>query len=195
MTHNRSFAMMLVPALALLPALTALACVGNSTSDTSEVGVIKEAIPAGGAHLVGTYDNSDNVTAGDLSRIVLKVDGTFHTETFVECIKAPCCPASQDGHYGLYRQDTTTYFELFDGVTGVFIDKFQYVLMGDYLNVRRLSSTADGRWLSMQRAPAAWCMTNNDCREQDLLPGPCAGEYVCQDANICNYHCGTPTQM
>jgi len=195
MLHIRPFALMLVPALALLPALSLVACGGDSTDDTSDVGVISEAIPADGSHFVGTYTNSDIMSSGDLSRIVLKKDGTFHTETFVECFKAPCHPISADGHFTLYRQDTVTYFQLYDASTGIEMGKYQYVLMGDFLNLRRLSATADGHWMPMMRSPAAWCMTNNDCAQQELLPGPCAGEYVCQTQNICNYHCGTPTQM
>jgi len=195
MLHIRPFALMLVPALALLPALSLVACVADSTDDESNVGVTSEAIPSNGVHFVGTYTNSDTMAPGDLSRIVLKKDGTFYTETFVQCFKAPCQPIAASGHYTLYRQDTITYFQLYDAAKGSPMGKFQYVLMGDFLNLRSLSETSDGHWMPMLRSPAAFCMINNDCAQQDLLPGPCAGEYVCQTENICNYHCGIPTEM
>jgi len=158
--------------------------------DDPAIGLVQEAIPSGDTHFVGTYTNSDYIQPGDPTMLVLKLDSTFHAETFVQCFKAPCDPIAEDGHYALLRQDTTTYIQLYVGVTKTPIAKYQYELRGDFLNLRLMSPAGDGSWIPMLRSPTAWCATNNDCAQQSLIPGPCAGQYLCEQGNICNYHCG-----
>jgi len=190
MLRLRPSSLLLVPVLALVPALTLFACAGESPEDDPAIGLVREPIPAGDNHFVGTYTNIVVPEPGDLTMIVLKKDGTFHAETFITCVKEPCYPIAEDGNYSLLRQRTTTYINLYLGGTDVLLAKYQYELHGDFLNLRLMSSTADGTWMSLQRSPTAWCATHNDCAQQDLIPGPCAGQYLCTSTNACSYHCG-----
>jgi hypothetical protein len=189
MLRLRHATLFLIPVLTLLPALTVTGCAGENTGDesTSEV---QEAIPIG-VHLVGTY-TGDSYQTGKFSQLVLKTDGTYHAMIFVNCVKAPCGDVEQDGRYHLFRRDTIAYFQTYDAL-GTVIARFQYALAGDTLNLRKLDPSAT--WTPMERSPTAWCATDQDCATQDLLPGPCAGQYRCDDNSACNYHCGTAPSL
>jgi hypothetical protein len=184
MLRRRPVPLFLIPILTLLPALTVAACVGGNTEDESTFEV-QEAIPIG-VHLVGTYTGNSH-QAGNFSQLVLKTDGTYHAMIFVICKKAPCPEVEQDGHYSLFQRDTIAYFQTYDA-SGTAIARVQYALNGDTLNLRKLEPSAT--WTPMERSPTAWCATDHDCATQDLLPGPCAGQYLCDDQSACNYHCG-----
>jgi len=172
-------------------ALALAACEGEKPIDET-TGAMQEAIPAPGVHLVGTYTNN-NHEIGSFSQLVLKTDGTFHAATAVVCFAAPCNDPEQDGRYTLFRRETVTFFELYPLRGDQSLGRYQYALQGDTLSLRKFTPSAS--WTPMQRSPAAWCATNHDCAVQDLLAGPCAGQYVCADRNICNYQCGAAPEV
>lgn len=184
--------------LFLVPVLTLTACGSDKPVDET-TGAVQEAIPTGGYHFVGTYANSSR-QVGSLSQLVLKTDGTFHSAKVVACITAPCNDIEQNGTYTLFRRDTFAYFELYERSSHTAVARYQYTLRGDTLNIRPLSiPTAPiaptATWISMQRAPAAWCAITSDCAQQDLTPGPCAGQYICTEKSICNYQCGAAPEI
>jgi len=182
--HRSYYFMFLVPALALL------ACGGEKSIDET-TDAVEEPIPVGGVHLVGTYTGETH-QAGNFSQLVLKTDGTYHAQMVVWCIIIPCNPVEEDGRYTLFRRDSLTYFQTYD-TSGTAIARYQYQLRGDTLNLRRLAPSAT--WTTMLRSPAAWCATNQDCALQDLVIGPCAGQYICTEGNICNWQCGPAPEL
>src|SRR6185503_20902798 len=110
--------------------------------------------------------------------------------TMVVCATTPCYPAQADGRYELFQNDAIKSLELYTPM-GEVASRYQYTLLGDTLRLLPLSSRRErAGWITMQRASAGWCAANIDCTQQNLLPGPCAGEYFCDTSkSICNYTC------
>lgn len=179
--------------LALVPALTLVACAAEKPSDDPSLGATEETIPSGDYHLAGTYIRASQ-HPGDLVRLVLKTDGTYHAETLLSCSPMGCVPGSTDGKYGLFQREQVTYFELYSTHGDVFA-RYQYNLEGEDLSLRQLDT--ESTWFTIRRSPAAWCAVTQDCALQELIPGPCAGQYLCESQkSLCNYHCGSepPTE-
>lgn len=185
MLGQRSFYM-----LFLLPALALPACGGEKPADEL-TGAAEEAMPAPGAHLAGTYTTTTR-KIGDFSQLVLKTDGTYHARVVVACMIAPCRDVEQDGRYTLLRRASLTYFQTYD-VTGALKARYQYMLEGDALSVRKLGSNET--FTRLMRSQAAWCAVTQDCALQDLQIGPCVGQYICMDTGVCNWRCGTAPEI
>jgi hypothetical protein len=182
--HRSYYFMFLVPALALL------ACGGEKPIDET-TGAVEEPIPVGGVHLAGTY-TGDSQQAGDFSQLVLKTDGTYHAKMVVWCFTLPCNPVEQDGRYTLFRRESLTYFQTYDA-SGTMNGRYQYLVRGDTLNLRNL--IASSTWTTMLRSPTAWCATSQDCALQELVIGPCAGQYICTEGSTCNWSCGPAPEV
>jgi len=176
--------------LCLVPALALLACGGEKPLDEI-TGAAEEAIPGGGYHLAGTYTGSSR-GVGDFSQLVLKTDGTYHARQVVACVTLPCRDVEQDGRFTLLRRETINYLQTYN-TTGEVNGRYQYILAGDTLSLRKLDSTAT--FTPMLRSPAAWCAVNQDCALQDLQIGPCAGQYICATTSVCTWQCGIAPEM
>jgi hypothetical protein len=177
--------------LFLLPALALPACGGEKPID-GPTGAVEEALPSGGPHLAGTY-MSDSKNVGSFSQLVLKTNGTFHAMMNSDCIGERCTSVEQNGRFVLYRKETITYFELYGATLRVPLGRYQYMLQGESLSVRKLGST--DIFTPMARSPAAWCAVTQDCALQDLQIGPCAGQYICTTANLCTWLCGPAPEI
>jgi hypothetical protein len=152
---------------------------------------MEEAVPSGGCHLAGTYTGSSR-KAGGLSRLVLKTDGTYRARQVVVCVAPPCRDVEQDGRFTLLRRDALTFLQTYDA-TGAVNGRYQYMLAGDTLSLRKLGAT--DTFTPMARSQAAWCAVTQDCALQDLQIGPCAGQYICTTTSLCNWQCGAAPEL
>lgn len=175
----------LVPAFAL----GLLSCVADP-SLMGEVDVMEDeaALVVPNPGLYGTFRIS-TVEPGQLTLLVLKTDGTYHTGKAIACFTTPCNPVQEDGRYLLgVSSDARKYLYLYSESGDR--EVYEYALGGDTLRVRAKGTA----WVSMSRTvDASWCEEPLDCKLQGLPVGPCAGSWYC-GWNICSYACWPPPE-
>lgn len=174
-------------ALAPVLALGWPACTGSPEIESDEpVAEDAAAMIAPDPDLAGTF-RSQEIRAGALSLLVLKLDGTYHRGTVVACVTTPCPPVQDDGRYALWERGGETHLSLMpEGGTTSLAERYRYALAGDTLRILRVG---DRSWTSLQRTEnEAWCAEPEDCSLQRLPVGPCAGEWQCA-SETCSYSC------
>jgi hypothetical protein len=135
---------------------------------------------------VGSF-RSQGAAVGQFSLLVLKSDMTFHRETVVACLRAPCPAIALDGTY-VYSLSGATRYVRFTSPDGAFVDRYAYRLLDDTtLEVRR---SGTGEWQTLKDEFTGWCAEVADCAPQDLRRPMCIeGQWTCQ-ASVCAYACG-----
>jgi hypothetical protein len=136
---------------------------------------------------IGTFIHKDAV-AGQLTTLVLKTDKTFHRETLVICVMAPCNPVGEDGTYKWTKGGGTTYIRFYDG-NGDSIDRYAYTYKGTTLKLRKEKATTSH---SFALQDTAWCYEREDCSVQNLVTPECVGEWECNNKS-CSYDCSSMT--
>ncbi len=180
--------------LAFIPFFACAAC-GNKEAptgnSTEQIGELVTAEPSYTA-MVGTFEGATGAP-GDLTRLVMKTDRSFHSDTVVACansnVTSPCNPVAQDGVYKLYKLEDRTYVALYNK-DGSQLQRYQYIKREKTLQLRRLAPEAP--WRSLDQAVNAWCGAAADCALQNLPVGPCAGEWAC-GSSMCKYECAKPS--
>ncbi len=138
---------------------------------------------------IGSFSRSGE-SAGDLIRLTIMTDHTYHAETLVYCVKAPCYPVRDDGTYRFTKGGSTRYIRLY-GPAGEKLHRYAYRFQGDSLYLR--DTDQDGEWFLMTRESAGWCREAAQCRVQNLSQPRCPGEWTCTADNTCAYQCETQT--
>jgi hypothetical protein len=110
---------------------------------------------------------------------------TFHRETMVNCVMAPCPTVAEDGIYGWSKYDTTRYIR-FKDANGDLIDRYAYKLDGDDLKLRASGSST---WIKYVAGDQPWCGVPDDCALQNLPVPRCIGQWICGAANVCQFDC------
>lgn len=175
----------LIPAFAL----GLLSCTGDATTVDEETILEDEAAAvAPNPDLYGTF-RSTMTRPGSMPLLVLMSDGTYHRGLSIACFTAPCKAVTEDGRYWISYREGTSYLTLYAGDGEM--DRYQFVLAGETLRIRRQSESI---WVSMEKTvDASWCGEPVDCTLQNLPVGPCAGAWYC-GSNICNYSCRPPEE-
>jgi hypothetical protein len=171
-----------LPILLLLSGLVLGSCAVASVDDET-VADTEDAITLQG-NLPGTWRAEDHI-ARRSKLIVLKTDGTYHSETQLACGPGACPPLAQDGRYRVYGNRRVSYLALFsDGARQV--ERYQYILGRGELLLR--SVAPGGEWHTLLRATPAWCGVPRDCTLQDLPASPALSFWRCeQDACALGY--------
>lgn len=165
-------------------ALLGLGCEGAAVDDLGP-DVIDTAGKADGVvRPVGSFWQ-EGAAPGEPLVVVLKTDMTFHYETLVVCVVAPCNPIAHDGTYAWSKSGTTRYIRFLDA-EGNLIERFAYKLSGDTLKLRAKGATA---WLALDRKfGEGWCAAAEDCWHQEITTVSCMGRFTCE-ANACAFEC------
>jgi len=140
---------------------------------------------------VGTFQLSKPSTIGsrDLTTLVLKTDGTFHSEQQVMCVTWPCDPIGVDGTFKYTKSTTSSkrFLKLDDGSTKT---RYEWKMTSE--GTLRLRIAGSTPWFEMTPADAGWCAAPSDCGVQQLPQPKCPGEWLCE-SNTCSYsECGVP---
>jgi hypothetical protein len=180
-------------ALFIALALAAFGCNGSpETADDGNADTIDTATKADGVvRPVGTY-LKDAASAGQFTKVVLKTDRTFHRETMVYCIMAPCPPVASEGTYNFSKSGSTRYLRFLDE-NGDLIDRYAYTLSGDVLKLRVPGESARVAYEHADN-DSAWCGVADDCGLQDLAQPRCPGQWTCNEENTCAYDCRMPCE-
>lgn len=154
--------------------------------------------------VIGTF-GSDSRRPGDLTQLVLKTNGTFHSATLVECVVPPCDPVQEDGMYKISWRDSRRFITLYN-TENVITARYQYEWKDNVLRLLKLASPGvesvpSANWLQMWLSNVAWCANPtasaptvtlpDDCQLQNLPIGPCAGQWSCV-TNACSWSCAAP---
>lgn len=169
-----------LPILLLLPGLVIGSCAVGNFDDDEVVANAEESISLGQATLPGTW-RARAYVAGQPQTLVLKTDGTYHSEKLVVCMRAPCPALAEDGGYRAYDDRRVSYLALFDRSKDV--EQYEYVVRHDELRIRRVGPA--GEWYTMTRFEPAWCAVPRDCALQDLPLGPPLTYWHCAQ-NTCS---------
>ena len=138
--------------------------------------------------LYGTWKG--DVTVGRFETLVLMTDYRYHVAREVVCVKAPCNPIVEDGIFSLSGQDEHQLI-LFHDNTNV-PQTYEYKLHDNMLYIRPFQDGA--QWSSLKKASTGWCAKFTDCDVQNLPPGICSGDYVCDDS-VCAWQCANSGQQ
>ena len=136
---------------------------------------------------VGTF-RLDGAMAGELTILALKTDKTYHAETMIYCVKAPCYPLVDEGTYRYTKSGNTRYIRLY-GPAGEKLHRFAYRFQSDVLYLRDTDTEND--WFEMYRSYDGWCGEPSDCEIQNLSQPRCPGEWTCGYDGVCAYECQT----
>jgi hypothetical protein len=165
-----------------------LFCVGilfvAGCGGTAEVGGDDEAVASSDdalstrAELVGGWD----AKSGSFTGLAFKADGTFFYEHTVYCVRAPCYPITQSGHWTASR--SSIYLALGGGVR---------IRWGYTLNPRGILTLTDtnGLVLGTFTKQGTYCRTTTQCEGQSYPALGCVGYTTCDETtNRCGYSCG-----
>jgi hypothetical protein len=185
-----------------------LAACGEEKSEDPSVQLMETTIGEPSAkvvdlNLIGSF-LGDSRRAGDLTQLVLKTNGTFHSTAQVECVAPPCNPVQDDGTYKISSRDSRNYITLYHA-DDVLMGHYQSESRDSSLRLLKVAPGGEGMprtgWLSMWLSGVAWCSSYtpsaptgsapSDCELQNLPIGPCAGQWSCV-SNVCNWGCGAP---
>jgi hypothetical protein len=181
-------------ALFMVLALAAFGCNGSpDTGDDTAADTIDTATKADGVvRPVGTF-LKDAASAGQFTKIVLKTDRTFHRETMVYCVRAPCPALESEGTYNYSKSGSTRYIRFMDE-NGDLIDRYAYTLADDVLKLRVPGESTRVAYTRADDANA-WCGVADDCELQELAQPKCPGQWTCGAENTCAYDCRLPCEV
>src|SRR5262245_32357198 len=114
--------------IGLICVLGFTAC-GDETKEDPAAGATQPAIDGSrkkgvDSNLIGTFV-SDSRRPGDLTQLVLKTNGTFHSATLVACFAPPCHPVQEDGIYRISARGSLRYITLVN-LEGTVMDRYEY---------------------------------------------------------------------
>jgi hypothetical protein len=180
-------------ALFMVLALAAFGCNGGSDiGDDANADTIDTATKADGVDRpAGTFLNA-TAAAGQLTKLVIKTDKTFHREMMVYCVVAPCPTPATEGTYTWSKSGSTRYIRFLDE-DGNLIDRYAYKWDGDVLKLR---ASGANNWVKYTTAEnsEAWCGVPEDCQLQNLPQPRCPGQWVCTEESTCSYDCRMPCE-
>lgn len=173
--------------LVLIPALVGgyVACAGEDGMDDAEMTAEAESEAAiMDMPLIGSY-RAETFGGGGVTLLALKTDRTFHREIGLVCVKEPCEPEQAAGAYVLRRRDGETFLVLMNA-DGALIDRYQYILKGDYLLLLPVGRSSE--WETLKRSRDTWCGVPTDCSLQNIPKVHCTQGWACEEA-ICRDPC------
>ena len=174
--------------LASILAVTSFAYVGCAAHTEETAASSDEALSDNA--LVGAYNVQPGFTA-DFSHFVLRADGSYFTETLIQCIKAPCINPREDGHWTSTRFTHTTLGDVTLHSNKGPSRTYHVSLAGDHtgLKLQRYGVVA-----GFDRV-TTWCDTTADCSGQptpistQLCMVGYSHQTACSDQHTCVSKC------
>ena len=177
--------------MAIIPCIFAgfVACSGADQDDGSAtIAEAENAAVRGAPSIYGTF--RDELSSGGIALLTLKVNGSFHMEEAVVCVRYPCELPEIDGRFNYETRGKATILVLKDN-SGATLKNLEILLKGDVagdiLYVREAGTSSV--WQALTRSDRPWCATERDCQLQSLPVGQCRGAWTCP-AEVCAYQCG-----